>query len=281
MVSKASLSSRLGIMSKHQNHLQMQRIPGVGGDLFSYLYVKRKLGFINGACKHLTSLPESNGVVSMIWLYLWISNALSKDIADSVMNSKTAKELWDSLEQRFGKSNGAKLYHLQKELTGLVQGNSDIAGYFTKLKRLWDELDGINVIMRTEREVYANAHFTPILGSFMAIGQAKQPNNTLFGRVSAFMANGQGRNARKLKSQAMRGPSTYQKYNNSNQRTAKPQNKFRGKKKYDPNVSCTYCEKIGHVHDDCYEDHGFRRFEFTNPRNYQPRIKANASLTHE
>ncbi|XP_019238463.1 PREDICTED: uncharacterized protein LOC109218541 [Nicotiana attenuata] len=77
----------------------------------------------------------------------WILNALSKDIADSVIYSKTENELWDSLEQRFGRSNGAKLYHLQKELSGLVQGNNDIAGYFTKLKRLWDELDALNVVI--------------------------------------------------------------------------------------------------------------------------------------
>nr|XP_016449432.1 PREDICTED: uncharacterized protein LOC107774420 [Nicotiana tabacum] len=76
-----------------------------------------------------------------------ILNALSKNIADSVIYSKTAKELWNSLEQRFGRSNGAKLYHLQKELSGLVQENNDIAGYFTKPKRLWDELDALNVII--------------------------------------------------------------------------------------------------------------------------------------
>lgn len=43
----------------------------------------------------------------------WILNALSKDIGDSVIYSKTANELWDSLEQRFGRSKGAKLYHLR------------------------------------------------------------------------------------------------------------------------------------------------------------------------
>lgn len=67
----------------------------------------------------------------------WLLNSLSRDIGDSVIYSKTAKELWDSLENRFGRSNGAKLYHLEKEISGLVQENNDITGYFTKLKRLW------------------------------------------------------------------------------------------------------------------------------------------------
>ncbi|XP_060190882.1 uncharacterized protein LOC132620208 [Lycium barbarum] len=123
--------------------------PGWRRSILLSLSAKRKLGFINGACK----APDLKSANFQQWscvndmIICWISNASFKDIADSVMNSKTAKELWDSLEQRFGKSNGAKLYHLQKELTGLVQGNSDIAGYFTKLKRLWDELYGINVIV--------------------------------------------------------------------------------------------------------------------------------------
>nr|XP_009783444.1 PREDICTED: uncharacterized protein LOC104232050 [Nicotiana sylvestris] len=74
----------------------------------------------------------------------WLLNSLSKDIGDNVFYSKSAKYLWNSLEHRFGQSNGAKLYHPCKELSGLVQGTTDITGYFTKLKRLWDELDSLN-----------------------------------------------------------------------------------------------------------------------------------------
>ncbi|XP_055814673.1 uncharacterized protein LOC129884391 [Solanum dulcamara] len=251
------------------------------------LSAKRKLGFINETCK----APELESADFEQWscvndmIICWISNALSKDIADSVMNSKTAKELWDSLEQRFSKSNGAKLYHLQKELTGMIRENSDIAAYFTKLKRLWDELDGINVIVccscecicngkakltksledqrliqflmglndvyaqdENQREVYANTNCISDSGSFMAVGQARQQNNKLIAEFAAFMASGQGRNAQRFKHQAVRGTNTYQK----------------------------------HVQDDCYRLHGFPAdFEFTNSRNYQPQIKANTSLTQQ
>jgi len=48
------------------------------------------------------------------------------------------------LEARFGQSSGAKLFQLQKELSDLVQGSSDIAIYYTKMKRLWDELDALD-----------------------------------------------------------------------------------------------------------------------------------------
>ncbi|XP_049399663.1 uncharacterized protein LOC125863667 [Solanum stenotomum] len=74
----------------------------------------------------------------------WNLNSLSKDIADFVIYSRTVKDLWTDLEQRFGQSNGAKLYHLQKEINGLTQRSTDIVGYFTRIKRLWDELDSLN-----------------------------------------------------------------------------------------------------------------------------------------
>ncbi|XP_016441360.1 uncharacterized protein LOC107766956 [Nicotiana tabacum] len=123
--------------------------PGWRRSILLSLLAKKKLGFINRACQSLDlKYPHHEQ-----WSYVndmvisWILNTLSKDIADSVIYSKTAKELWDSLEQRFWRSNGAKLFHLQKELSGVVQRNNDIAAYFTKLKRMWDELDALNVII--------------------------------------------------------------------------------------------------------------------------------------
>ncbi|TMW80181.1 hypothetical protein EJD97_023095, partial [Solanum chilense] len=75
------------------------------------LSAKKKQGFINGTCK----APDLNPVDYEQWsccndmVISCLLNSLSKDIGDSVIYSKTAKELWDSLEHRFGRSNGAKL----------------------------------------------------------------------------------------------------------------------------------------------------------------------------
>lgn len=120
--------------------------PGWRRSILIALSAKKKLGFINGTCK----TPDLNSPDFSQWsccndmVISWLLNTLSKDIGDSVIYSNTAKELWESLEQRFGKSNGAKLFHLQKELNTLVQGKSDVSGYFTKMKRIWDELDSLN-----------------------------------------------------------------------------------------------------------------------------------------
>ncbi|XP_075079781.1 uncharacterized protein LOC142165034 [Nicotiana tabacum] len=121
-------------------------VPWMEESVLIALSAKSKMGFIDGTCpalaiasKDYQSWSRCNDMVTS-----WLLNSLSKDIGDSVIYSKTARELWTGLEYMFGQSNRAKLYHLQKELAGLVQVTSDIATYFIKLKCLWDELDSLN-----------------------------------------------------------------------------------------------------------------------------------------
>ncbi|XP_016468557.1 uncharacterized protein LOC107791076 [Nicotiana tabacum] len=115
--------------------------------IFIALSAKNKLGFISGSFPQPKISSDSfkpwtrcNGMV-----IFWVLNSLSKEIAESVLYSKTARDIWNELEERFGQSNGPQLYQLQKEITELAQANLDIAGYYTKLKRLWDELDSLDI----------------------------------------------------------------------------------------------------------------------------------------
>lgn len=80
------------------------------------LYAKNKVGFIDGtsvqpniSSDSFKSWDRCNDVVIS-----WLLNTLSKEIAESVLYSKTAREIWTELEERFGQSNGPQLYHLQK-----------------------------------------------------------------------------------------------------------------------------------------------------------------------
>ncbi|KAH0765256.1 hypothetical protein KY285_001127 [Solanum tuberosum] len=113
------------------------------------LSTKNKLGFIDEACP----TPNLADPTFKLWsrcndmVIFGLLNSPFKDFASSVLYSRTTKDLWLDLEHRYGQPNGAKLYHLQKELTDLVQGSTDIAGYFTKMKRLWNELDTLNANM--------------------------------------------------------------------------------------------------------------------------------------
>lgn len=67
-------------------------------------------------------------------------------ISEFVIYSSSTKEIWKDLEDRYGQSNGAKLYQLQKEISDLTQGSNDLATYFTKLKKCWDELNALSTI---------------------------------------------------------------------------------------------------------------------------------------
>ncbi|XP_016478937.1 uncharacterized protein LOC107800301 [Nicotiana tabacum] len=99
---------------------------------------KNKVGFIDVtflqpkiSCDSFKSWTRTNDMVIS-----WMLNTLTKEITKSVLYSKTAREIWLELEEKSGQSNGPQLFHLQKEINESVQGNLDIAGYYTMLKRL-------------------------------------------------------------------------------------------------------------------------------------------------
>nr|XP_009781708.1 PREDICTED: uncharacterized protein LOC104230565 [Nicotiana sylvestris] len=70
----------------------------------------------------------------------WILNSLAKEIVDSVEYVDTLVELWRELEDHYDQTNGAKLYQIQKKINDLSQGVLDITRYYTKMKKLWEEL---------------------------------------------------------------------------------------------------------------------------------------------
>lgn len=74
----------------------------------------------------------------------WILNSLAKDIADSVEYVNNSAELQKELEDRHDQMNGAKLYQIQKEINDLSQGVLDITCYYTKMKKLQEELNTLS-----------------------------------------------------------------------------------------------------------------------------------------
>ncbi|KAI3810564.1 hypothetical protein L1987_20183 [Smallanthus sonchifolius] len=111
------------------------------------LSAKNKLGFVDVTVVRPTSSPN---------LELWkrcndiviscILNTQSNDISESVLYVETARQLWTELTDRYGQSNGAKYYQLQKSLSAISQENEDVATYFTKIKSIWDEVNAIEPI---------------------------------------------------------------------------------------------------------------------------------------
>ncbi|KAM3282710.1 hypothetical protein P3S67_026355 [Capsicum chacoense] len=263
------------------------------------LSAKNKLGFITG----YHPCPASDSTDFQAWnrcndmVTSWILNSLSKDIADSVIYSKTVQELWIILEHKFGQSNGAKLYHLQKELNNLNQGTNSKAGYFTRLKKLWDELNSLNsniqcscVCMcegklKLKKSLEDERLIQFLMGLNDTYSQARSnilminplPNINL---AYSLILHDESQRESYFNPVSSADSSAFMTRNINNQKTAKQTQKFiplaphrsgnfyprsappqvqqqrftkqlsnlkETKEKYNPNVSCDYCGKQGHL----------------------------------
>uniref|UniRef100_A0A7C8Z8R5 Uncharacterized protein n=1 Tax=Opuntia streptacantha TaxID=393608 RepID=A0A7C8Z8R5_OPUST len=76
----------------------------------------------------------------------WLLNSIVPELADAFLYANSARELRDELIERFGQSNAPLLYQIQKEIEDLYQGNDNVAVYYTKLKKLWDELADLSEV---------------------------------------------------------------------------------------------------------------------------------------
>ncbi|XP_033514282.1 uncharacterized protein [Nicotiana tomentosiformis] len=117
-----------------------------GWGVLRALSMKNKVGFITEKCKK----PNTDDTTYNQWaryddmVTSWIQNSISNDLADSLQYVSDARELWQELKDRYDQTNGAKLYQLQKKINDLSHGALDITGYYTKIKRLWEELNTLN-----------------------------------------------------------------------------------------------------------------------------------------
>ncbi|KAL2237703.1 uncharacterized protein LOC110011372 [Sesamum indicum] len=111
---------------------------------------RQKLGYINGTCQKPTEDKEAveQWRKNDYMVVSWILNSITKEITEDFLYADSARDLWVELEMRFGESNGPLLYQIQRDITSISQKNMNVAVYFTRLKRLWDEwgsLDPLSV----------------------------------------------------------------------------------------------------------------------------------------
>ncbi|KAM3397203.1 hypothetical protein P3S68_000715 [Capsicum galapagoense] len=106
------------------------------------LSYKNKLGLIND------SIPKSEPTSPTFepWnrcnnmVVVWILNSLDKEIREIVIYTESAEKLWKDIEWRFGQANGLKFFQIRKDISSITQGDSNVASYFNRIKKLWDEL---------------------------------------------------------------------------------------------------------------------------------------------
>ncbi|XP_075103463.1 uncharacterized protein LOC142178044 [Nicotiana tabacum] len=191
------------------------------------------------------------------------------EIAESVLYSQSTNDIWGDLEDRFGQTNGAKLFQLHKELNSVVQGNSNVSTYFTKMKSLWDELDALNTNSTCVCECECGtkvkslkAHQDEILLQFLIglndifIGDEKQREIHAASAYSEESASFISTNH----------PGNFRRFNM--QKT-----NFESKRN---TGTCSYCKKPEHSIDKCYRIYGFLAdFKFTRQKRFQVGAQAN------
>nr|XP_009613483.1 uncharacterized protein LOC104106610 [Nicotiana tomentosiformis] len=198
----------------------------------------------------------------------WLLNSLSKEIAESVLYSQSAKDLWSDLEDRFSQVNRAKLFQLQMELSSVVQENSIVSTYFTKMKSLWGKLDALNTFSTCVCECECGAkvkslkaHQDERLLQFLMglndifIGREIHVTPAYSRESASFIATNQPGNFRKFNKNRMQKISFESKKNAG---------------------ICSYFKKPEHSIDKCYRIHGFpANFKFTKQKRFQGGAKAN------
>ncbi|XP_070049458.1 uncharacterized protein [Nicotiana tomentosiformis] len=166
------------------------------------LSMKNKVGFINGECKK----PDPDSQKLRLWercddmVTSWILNSLSKEIADSVE---------------------------YKEINDLSQGSLDITGYYTKMKKLWEELSNLSAKNQCTCHCTCGAKETFSLLVQEEKQREVKPNNQFALESTSLNVN------------------TFKQ--NSYRTNYSPSNNYNGTNKSRP--MCEYCKRPGHTKD--------------------------------
>ncbi|MCI06730.1 flavonol sulfotransferase-like protein, partial [Trifolium medium] len=76
----------------------------------------------------------------------WISNVVDPEISQSILWMESASNMWQDLNDRFYQGDIFRISDIQEEIYSLKQGDCSISSYFTKMKKLWQELDNFRPI---------------------------------------------------------------------------------------------------------------------------------------
>ncbi|XP_010424680.1 PREDICTED: uncharacterized protein LOC104709822 [Camelina sativa] len=105
---------------------------------------KNKIKFIDGSLpRPLITYPNfdlwsiCNSMVNS-----WLLNSVSPQIYRSILRLKDATDIWRDLYGRFHMTNLPRTFNLIQEIQDLLQGSMSLSEYYTRLKTLWDQLDG-------------------------------------------------------------------------------------------------------------------------------------------
>jgi len=242
---------------------------------------KNKVGFVDGT----VAQPVADAPTFSYWqrcndlVASWILNSLHKDISGSILYCNTAAEMWTELTERFGQSNKTKLFQVKKELSAISQENSDIASYYTRAKKLWDEFAavddmprcsckkcecGINTALVKYTQEQNMIHFlmglndsyTSVRGSLLMM----DPLPSLGQTYSLLI---QEERQRQVKNSGHFLSDSASSFNAGTQRISyqPTYKKTEGRRPF-----CEHCKKLGHTMEKCYKLHGYPNKPFARQK---------------
>ena len=133
---------------------------------------KNKLGFLLGTCrKDKYPVP-----VHDLWkrcnaiVLGWIMNSVSKDLVSIVIYGSDDYSVWEDLRERFDKINTSRAFYLHKEIVTMCQGTMSVSSYFSRSRKLWDELELsflLNLVFLPESKQFSEHFQLQILWQFL------------------------------------------------------------------------------------------------------------------
>ena len=108
---------------------------------------KNKLSFVDGTVKRSTSSTVNakawNNVNNVVMG--WLLYVIDEKIANTLQWLKTAKDIWDEVEERYGQTSCAQLFSIEERISKTVHSSDEsLESFFTKMKGLWDEFDNLD-----------------------------------------------------------------------------------------------------------------------------------------
>ncbi|XP_061348627.1 uncharacterized protein LOC133294000 [Gastrolobium bilobum] len=109
------------------------------------LKAKNKLGFVTGSVK---KPGEDDAEEWRAWemcnsmLNGWIHNTIDAKLQPFIKCFDDVKDLWNDLEERYAVQNFPRQYQLKSSLANIKQHGDSVGDYYTKLKAVWDDLEG-------------------------------------------------------------------------------------------------------------------------------------------
>ncbi|VFQ94335.1 unnamed protein product [Cuscuta campestris] len=258
------------------------------------LISKMKIGFINGKSRK----PDPDDPSYAQWercdnmVFSWILNSIQSDLAEAFLYATSSEELWNELEERFGESNGPLIYQIEKKIADIRQNNDFVGAYFTKLKKLWDELanvtdpavcecngctcDAKKKLAEAEQKrrlvkflMGLNEGFDTIRGQIMLI----EPLPTASNACSLVQQIERQRNISGIQTlgselAAYAGTDNIDSHNMALYAGKGPGQRQNGYNKTDPRKNrkmCEYCKEPGHFKDQCFKLIGYPEW-FKGPK---------------